>query len=523
MKTNQIVRAVLILALTSCGDSTPSGTGPGPVAVAGSVAGRVRVAGGDEAVGGVTLTLGGRTVTANEQGWFSFGEVPPGEGVSLVARHDGYAEGVMALTVRVGAITSADVALVRMQPAQPIDTAAGGTITGASGVSVRFPAGALVTADGRAATGMATVALAYLDASSMAMRVAFPASFTGRRTDGTTVPFESFGVVAVDVRQGSQALSLAAGMSAELTLPVVPSQAAAAPATVPLWSLDAANARWAEEGTATRQTVAGRDVWVASVPHLSWWNVDLPYETTCVRACVRDPQGATVPNVEVVLNGVDYSGSSRAWTGADGCFAADVKRASQVSVFARQGVLATEPRTASTPSTAMRAASNPQACGDLGTLTMVQAVAQITLTWGAAPRDLDSHFTGPTLGSPATRFHVYYGGRGDLGQAPFAALDTDDTSSYGPEVITVSRMTAGRYRYSVHNYSGQASGAIERSGATVGLIVPRQGIVRRYDVPAVNPGSDNVWRVFDLVVDGAGTISVETIGAFAASGAGYNP
>lgn len=73
------------------------------------------------------------------------------------------------------------------------------------------------------------------------------------------------------------------------------------------------------------------------------------------------------------------------------------------------------------------------------------------------------------------------------------------------------------------HHSGQSAGAIERSGATVGLIVPRQGIVRRYDVPAVNPGGDNVWRVFDLVVDGAGTISVETIGALAASGAGYNP
>jgi hypothetical protein len=524
MGTMQIMRAGMVLcALAGCSDSTTTGPGPGPAAVVGLVAGRVRVAGANEALGGVTLSLGGRTVTANEQGWFSFGEVAPGDGLPLVARHDGYADGVVALSVRAGAITSADVALVRMEAAQPIDTAAGGTITAASGVTVRFPAGALVTADGRAATGAATVALAYLDASSLTMRTAFPGGFTGRRTDGTTVPFESYGVVAVDVRQGTQALSLAPGMSAEVTLPVASAQGPTAPATMPLWSLDAAQARWTEEGTATRQTVAGRDVWVASVPHLSWWNVDLPFQTTCVRACVRTPEGAAVPNVEVVLNGVDYSGSSRAWTGADGCFAADVKRSAQVSVFAQQGLLNTEPRTAATPSTAMLAASNPQACGDLGALTMVQAVAQITLSWGAAPRDLDSHFTGPTPGSPATRFHVYYGGRGDLGQAPFAALDTDDTSSYGPEVITVSRMTAGRYRYSVHNYSGQASGAIERSGATVGLIVPRQGIVRRYDVNATNPNNGNVWRVFDLVVDGAGTVSVEPIRDFAESGAGYNP
>ncbi len=523
MGTNRVLRVGLaLLALAGCSESS-SGPGPGPVATSGTVAGRVHVAGSDEAVGGVTLSLGGRNVTANEQGWFSFGEVAPGDGLPLVARRDGYAEGVVPLTVRAGAITSADVALVRMEAARSLDVAAGGTITGASGVAVRFPAGALVTSDGRAVTGAAAVALAYLDPSQMSLRSAFPGGFAGRRTDGTTVPFESFGVMAVDVRQGAQALSLAPGMRAEVTLPVTASQAASAPATVPLWSLDAAAGRWNEEGTATRQTVGGRNVWVASVPHLSWWNADLPYETTCVRGCVRDPSGAAVPNVEVVLNGVDYTGSTRVWTGSDGCFAADVKRAAQVSVFAQQGSLNTEPRTASTPATAMRAASDPRACGDLGTLQMVQAVAQITLSWGASPRDLDSHLTGPTPGAASTRFHVYYASRGDLGQAPYANLDTDDTSSYGPEVVTLSRVTAGRYRYAVHNYSGQSSGPIERSQATVSLIVPRGGIVRRFDVPTTNPQSQNVWRVFDLVVDGAGAVTVETLNDFATAPGAYNP
>ncbi|MBK8695488.1 MAG: hypothetical protein IPN17_25250 [Deltaproteobacteria bacterium] len=69
-------------------------------------------------------------------------------------------------------------------------------------------------------------------------------------------------------------------------------------ATVPLWSLDAANALGREEPP-PRQTVARRrDVQIASVPHLTWWNVDLPYETACVGpACAGFPQGATVPNV----------------------------------------------------------------------------------------------------------------------------------------------------------------------------------------------------------------------------------
>jgi len=520
MKTMRAMGSLLVMVMAACGTSTPAG--PGPSATGGTVAGRVHVAGSNSAVGAVMLTLGGRTATANEQGWFTFGEVAPGEGLALLARREGYAEALVPLTVRAGAITSADVAMVAMESPRPIDATAGGTITATSGVTVRLPPGSLVTSDGRAATGAATVAIAYLDPSSMALRPAFPGSFTGRRTDGTTTPFESFGVVAVDVRQGSQALALAPGMRAELTLPVTSAQASA-PATVPLWSLDVASSRWNEEGTAARQTVAGREVWVASVPHLSWWNVDLPFETTCVRGCVRDPQGAAVPNVAVVLNGVDYTGSTRVWTGADGCFAADVKRAAQVSVYAQQGAQNTEARTAATPSTAMRASANPAACGDLGTLQLVQAIAQITLTWGEAPRDLDSHFTTPATAAGAARPHVYYGARGDLGQSPYAALDTDDTSSFGPEVVTVSRAFAGRYRYSVHNYSGQGSGAIERSGASVTLIVPRPGIVRRFDVPTSNPAGQDVWRVFDLVMDSAGNIAVEPINAFAPSSSGYDP
>ena len=56
---------------------------------------------------------------------------------------------------------------------------------------------------------------------------------------------------------------------------------------------------------------------------------------------------------------------------------------------------------------------------------------RIVLTWGAQPTDLDSHLTGPN--TDATRFHVYYAGRGSFTSAPFAGLDVDDVSSIGPD------------------------------------------------------------------------------------------
>lgn len=122
----------------------------------------------------------------------------------------------------------------------------------------------------------------------------------------------------------------------------------------------------------------------------------------------------------------------------------------------------------------------------------------IVLRWGATPRDLDSHLTGPT--ESGSRFHVYYASKGSLSNSPFAALDIDDVSSYGPETITISRQLAGTYRYSVHNYSNRwsnPSSDLAISGAQVKVY--RGGtLLAEFNVPN-EPGT--LWTVFEL--DGA--------------------
>ena len=63
---------------------------------------------------------------------------------------------------------------------------------------------------------------------------------------------------------------------------------------------------------------------------------------------------------------------------------------------------------------------------------------RIVLTWSSTPSDLDSHLSGPL--STGERFHVYYSDMSafDNGQT-VATLDLDDTSSYGPETITLKK------------------------------------------------------------------------------------
>ena len=95
---------------------------------------------------------------------------------------------------------------------------------------------------------------------------------------------------------------------------------------------------------------------------------------------------------------------------------------------------------------------------------------QFTLTWGEEPRDLDSHLFTPEI--PGTydtiAYHVYYASPGNAQSAPFADLDVDDVTSYGPEHITIWDEFPGTYSYAVYHYSG--TGTIVTSGAEVGVL-----------------------------------------------------
>jgi hypothetical protein len=120
---------------------------------------------------------------------------------------------------------------------------------------------------------------------------------------------------------------------------------------------------------------------------------------------------------------------------------------------------------------------------------------RIKLTWSSTPADLDSHLTGPLQNG--SRFRVYYVSRGSLTGPPYAALDVDDVSGYGPETVTVVQEVAGTYRYSVHDYtnrSSTSSTALARSAAQV--VVYRRGqVIASFSVPN-QPGT--AWTVFEM-------------------------
>jgi hypothetical protein len=113
------------------------------------------------------------------------------------------------------------------------------------------------------------------------------------------------------------------------------------------------------------------------------------------------------------------------------------------------------------------------------------------LTWGQFPSDLDSHLVKKINGVES--YHVYYENQ-VLANAD-ASLDIDDTSSYGPETVTINNIDPNAiYTYYVYNFSGGEDSVLPDSGAKIDiysgdssqtLFIPNEG--------------GQYWKVFEIV------------------------
>ncbi|MTM83090.1 hypothetical protein GMB24_08150 [Turicibacter sanguinis] len=127
---------------------------------------------------------------------------------------------------------------------------------------------------------------------------------------------------------------------------------------------------------------------------------------------------------------------------------------------------------------------------------------RIVLNWGSSPSDLDSHLIGKTSLESNSYFHVYYRSKNYSGENQSAMLDRDDTSSYGPETITLRNLNSeGHYVYAIHDYSNKGNlqnQNLALSGATV-HVYSGTHLLSSFSVP--EDGVGNVWKVFE-VIDG---------------------
>jgi hypothetical protein len=135
---------------------------------------------------------------------------------------------------------------------------------------------------------------------------------------------------------------------------------------------------------------------------------------------------------------------------------------------------------------------------------------RVLLTWGEEPLDLDAHMSTPSIGGAV--YHIFYrsGCRGSRDEAPYADLDIDDRSSFGPETITIAQFHPGTYTFSVHNYGAQnkeETGSL--SSARVQVFSDTGELLHTFNSPG---GGGYFWNVFSIDGNSKELTPINTVG-----------
>ncbi len=480
---------------TNCANATASVTVPAQ----GSVTGRVVDAATALGIAGATVRAGTVTTTTDANGSFSLSGLPLSARLSVVFTARTHAETAQVITVETGRSTDVQARLLRVGTTATVAVDTGGTVTlPNSPARVVLPASAVQRADGSLPSGNITVRMTPInpavDSSLM------PGDFT-TLVAGTPTPIESFGALNVELIDSAGAvLNLRSGQTATIRIPLA-TRSATAPATIPLFFFDNNTGRWVQEGTATLAGTAPNQYYEGTVAHFTTWNADQVMDTVRVSGCVADVNGVRQVGARVFSDGVDYSGTSSATTDASGNFSISLRRASVATLTALSGATLSNTLRASTGN----ADSTITACLALG---QAGSVVTMKLTWGEVPADLDSHLVTPSGET------VFYGRRGNPVAAPFANLDVDDTSSFGPEVITLTKLMVGTYKYAINNFSGQALGLFSGASTRVELSVPGRAL-ELFVPPTTGETNDtNWWLLFEMDVDASCNITLRRTAAF---------
>ncbi|WP_291528012.1 carboxypeptidase-like regulatory domain-containing protein [Bacteroides sp. UBA939] len=170
----------------------------------------------------------------------------------------------------------------------------------ADGMKVAIPASALVTSDGRDYSGTVNADMLYLSPDNENFTTMMPGGdMAAVRMDRSDATLVSYGMVEVSLSDASgNSLQLKEGSKSEMTFPIPDSMKDNPPPTIPLWYFNEEAGVWVEEGIATLK----RDVYVGSVNHFSWHNLDVAEERVTIKGKVTDCKGRPVSRTMVTVD-----------------------------------------------------------------------------------------------------------------------------------------------------------------------------------------------------------------------------
>jgi len=265
----------------------------------------------DAPVNGASVQVGLSSTSTDKYGYFEVSNAQVTQNAALVTvLKPGYFKGIKTFIAATGKSAFFRIKLLPKNSAGTFDAAAGGTVSLPNGLSVSFPANAVVTeAGGTAYTGAVNVAAQWINPVATDLHRIMPGDLRGLDSLGFIRQLTTYGMAAVELTgTGGELLQVAPGKKATLSFPIPSSIIGSAPASIPLWSFDEAKGLWKQEGHANK---SGSN-YVGEVSHFSFWNCDVPANFVQFSCTLYDAAGNPVPHVLVKLSRVDNP-QSAAW------------------------------------------------------------------------------------------------------------------------------------------------------------------------------------------------------------------
>jgi hypothetical protein len=440
-----------------------------------------------------TVSVNGQEIITNGLGEYNLTNITIGNRIVVTASKNGYATNseIVSLSNTNQTVQDFNIALLPVAFTYELDPTEDATIeVPNSPARLQLSANSLVQEDGNLPVGSVRVLFTPIDPTQDIDIM--PGDMLTRNEGNQLVPIESYGAVNIELfDDDNNPINLREGESANLRIPIF-SRGGSIPNSIPLYYFDTTSGLWVEDGAIRRNT----NYYEGTITYFGIWNADYLFDNVTIHGCVQDTDGNLISNALVRLEGINYNGQTYAYSASNGQFDIIAKRDGNALLVAQKGLKTSSSKTI-TPSSD----TTLNECLIFGIQTQ-GLVAK--LTWGADPRDLDTHVV------QEGGYHIYYINKGNLNSPTYLAeLDVDDTSSFGPEVFTaVDFPAAGIYHYVVHHFSG--SSTISNSPARVELRV--NGITTTF-IPSAD-STARYWHVFDIIVNDEGNIEIVEINNF---------
>ena len=276
-------------------------------------------------VADATITIDGCSTTTDEQGFYTLENIAENEkAIVTIKSQNSYPHSTMITVEEYSKGTTKlatnylEYTLDDYDQKESYNSEMEKLIKTSSNASVKLSASEYININTNHYEGTVHASISYHDVSTDIGKTVFPGAFEGENSNGVTVPFVSYGFIAIDL-EDSEGNRLNIISDATITFPSVDGNSND---ILPLWYYDYNKGVWIEEGFAQRQTDGSYE---GTISYLGTWSLSKPVEDEpgIYRGRLVYTDGIPVKDVRISIIGKNWVQKDLS-TDTDGMFEIEV-------------------------------------------------------------------------------------------------------------------------------------------------------------------------------------------------------